>query len=368
MGRRKKNNESINQPTNENGTKEEEIPIIFPRYADNQLVSNNRLINTLTRRRENDPIAFEVQFRDKPKLYTNTFCMLDLSKTKSVKLDSTDPFTEFDRNVYNATVTLFEAGNTILTPAMVFHMMTGANTRLVGEKQLRAISNSLDKLRFTRVIIDCEDELRQRGIKVNGKGGVSGYYDTYLLNASAMRARNAGFIIEALKIEASPVLYQYAKATNQVVQIPIQMLCVREVEDGEDGNLLIKDTLVRNNESRIQLKGYLARRVRVSSRTSMFSSCTIPFESYEHDEEHYPGLYEVAGLTDEKRGKVPEKRIRDYIEDVLRYWVASGYITDYTFRCFEKNSRMITHLEINIPPWRDVPGSDPQLPDYIEED
>ena len=57
------------------------------------------------------------------------------------------------------------------------------------------------------------------------------------------------------------------------------------------------------------------------------TSDTISFESYEKDGEHHAGIYERADAANASRAV--KQRIRDYAEDVLRYWIDEGYIAGY---------------------------------------
>lgn len=325
-------------------------PELQLRYPQNQTIATHGFVRSLTRRTEEDGALF---YYDVPigNEVATTVCMIDIDKCKSAHIECHQPFSEYDWNVYNAVVSLYKAGNELITPPAVYRMMTGCDVHDIGDGQLLAVCKSLDKLRFTRLVLDCTQEFRERGIQLDSQDVLRGMYDTYLLNASAMRARSAGFALVALKLETDPVLYHYAALTDQVLQVPTKMFKICRVEEDADGKLYATEDLVKNNESRIKIKGYLARRVRAASNPHRSASCKVMLRSYQYKDEHRFGLYEVAGYEDGECPPIHAKRIRDYVEEVLRYWIAVGYVSGYKFLYDKKNTRVISGISIEIPPW-----------------
>ena len=91
------------------------------------VVPNHKLVNSLTRatRTPEDAIqiVLEVSKRGAKNKVTAT-CVLSY-EGDNVKISGRQPFSEYDRNVYNAVVSLYVAGNRVITSDMVWRTMTG---------------------------------------------------------------------------------------------------------------------------------------------------------------------------------------------------------------------------------------------------
>lgn len=261
-----------------------------------------------------------------------------------LKLSGRQPFTEYDRNVYNAVSSLYVYGDAshIVTPATVYRTMTGMTaTEDPSAQQIGAVTKSLDKMRFIRATVDCTAQLQERGLALDGESVTEGKIDTYLLNASVIQVQAGGHAVKAYLIDRTPVLYSYSKMLKEVLTIPSYLLDIKVV----DQHGKITDSRISNSESRIQVKGYLIRRIEGMKGHNSLKSRTISMQSYEKDGKHHKGLYEIAGC-DAAAPRKAQKAVRDYAEDVLNYWKASGYIKDYFFT---KNGRTITGIEIRLP-------------------
>ena len=285
------------------------------------VVPNNKLANTMTKGIiDIGKITLEESRRGAKKLVETT-CILTY-EGDNVHLSGRQPFTEYDRNVYNAVSSLYIYGDQshVVTPAMVYRAMTGlTDSEKPTAGQLAAVTRSLDKMRFIRARIDCTEELKMRRITLNSKQINGGEIDTYLLTADAIKVQAGGQTVRAYRIIKTPILYEYAAAVKQVLTLPASVLDVKELNPG--GSIGAR---LPNTESRIVIKGYLIRRIEGMKGKNGLSNPVISLYDYQRDGETHQGLYSIAGKPDADRKEM--QRIREDAEKMLAYWTATGYI------------------------------------------
>lgn len=311
------------------------------------VVPNNKLANTMTRGIiDIGRITLEESRRGAKKLVETT-CILTY-EGDNVHLSGRQPFTEYDRNVYNAVSSLYVYGDQshVVTPAMVYRAMTGlTDSEKPTAGQLAAVTRSLDKMRFIRARIDCTEELKMRRITLNSKQINGGEIDTYLLTADAIKVQAGGQTVRAYRIIKTPILYEYAAAVKQVLTLPASVLDVKEISEMtvDGAKKLTIGARLPNTESRILIKGYLIRRIEGMKGKNGLSNPVISLYDYERDGETHQGLYSIAGKADAK--DLEAKRIRTDVEKMLAYWQATGYI-----KAFEAQTqhRKITGYKITV--------------------
>lgn len=295
------------------------------------VVPNNKLANTMTRGIiDIGRITLEESRRGAKKLVETT-CILTY-EGDNVHLSGRQPFTEYDRNVYNAVSSLYVYGDQshVVTPAMVYRAMTGlTDSEKPTAGQLAAVTRSLDKMRFIRARIDCTEELKMRRITLNSKQINGGEIDTYLLTADAIKVQAGGQTVRAYRIIKTPILYEYAAAVKQVLTLPASVLDVKEISEMtvDGAKKLTIGARLPNTESRILIKGYLIRRIEGMKGKNGLSNPVISLYDYERDGETHQGLYSIAGKADAK--DLEAKRIRTDVEKMLAYWAATGYIKSF---------------------------------------
>ena len=313
----------------------------------NHVIPNNKLANTMVRGIiDIGKITLE-ESRKGAKKPVETTCILTY-EGDNVRLSGRQPFTEYDRNVYNAVSSLYVYGDQshIVTPAMVYRAMTGlTDSEKPTAGQLAAVKRSLDKMRFIRARIDCTEELKARRITLNSKQINGGEIDTYLLTADAITVQTGGQTVRAYRIIKPPILYEYAAAVKQVLTFPASVLDVKEISEiTVDGvKKLTIGPRLPNTESRILIKGYLIRRIEGMKGKNGLNSPVIALYGYARDGETHKGLYSIAGKADPTREEM--RRIREDAEKMLAYWKATGYITDYEAQI---QSRKISGYKITV--------------------
>ena len=290
----------------------EQVRAALPQLASiipqKHLIPNNKLANSLTKDIIGAGLIELDVGRKKDDILTR--CIL-IYEGDNVKLTSRRSFTEYDRQVADAVTSLYEYGDKshIITAATVYRAMVHATeTETPSPQQIEAVTQSLDKLRFVRVQIDCTEELMRRNIDLNGSQITAGKIDTYLLTLDKMEVIAGGQKVVAYKVIKTPILYEYSRLTGQVITVPAALLDIRDKTGAK----------IPNTERRIAIKGYLMRRISImKGQNSKNQSCHILYDS----------LYNEVCSTEPTQ---KEKRlIRDYIPCVLEYWKSEKFIKDY---------------------------------------
>ena len=290
----------------------EQVRAALPQLASiipqKHLIPNNKLANSLTKDIIGAGLIELDVGRKKDDILTR--CILSY-EGDNVKLTSRRSFTEYDRQVADAVTSLYEYGDKshIITAATVYRAMVHATeTETPSPQQTEAVTQSLDKLRFVRVQIDCTEELMRRNIDLNGSQITAGKIDTYLLTLDKMEVIAGGQKVVAYKVIKTPILYEYSRLTGQVITVPAALLDIRDKTGAK----------IPNTERRIAIKGYLMRRISImKGQNSKNQSCHILYDS----------LYNEVCSTEPTQ---KEKRlIRDYIPCVLEYWKSEKFIKDY---------------------------------------
>lgn len=248
----------------------------------------------------------------------------------NLKISSRRPFTEYDRQVCDAVTSIFEYGDSshIITPPMVYRAMVNATeTETPSQQAIDAVTNSLDKMRFIRVVVDCSEELKSRGLSLNGDQITKGIIDTYLLSMEKVTVVAGGQEVTGYHILRTPILYAYSKILNQVSTVPAMLLDVKDE----------KGKTIRNTEKRIAIKGYLLRRISaMKGSKGQTLSNHITYSSVNAA---------VSGIDTTPPDKVEARRRRDYINDVLSFWTREGWIKGHTIT---KKGKEYTGVEILI--------------------
>ena len=298
------------------------LPALQSIVPQKHLIPNNKLANSVNE--VIDAGEVELIVSKQGKLNVTTKCIVSYT-SNDIKISSRKPFTEYDRNVADAVASLYEYGHKshIITAAMVYRAMVHATeTETPSPQQIDSVTKSLEKLRFIRVQFDCTEELRQRRYVSVDCQNLRGERDTYLLALSKLTIRNGKYEVPAYKILESPVLYDYARMTKQVITVPSLLLDVRDSSGGK----------ISNTETRIAVKGYLMRRISVmKGKTANRQSKTILYST----------MFEELELTD--MSKTERKRVRDYMLEVLEYWKSKDFIKGYSEQTQGKNK---TGIEI----------------------
>ena len=216
----------------------------------------------------------------------------------SVQIKGRKELTAYDREVHDAIITLYvDGGNEYITPQMIYQVMTGNPKATLKTKQAEAISDSITKCMYSRLIIDASEEAKAYGFD-------SFKYDGSLISGERVKASLNGTVVECLRILRTPVLYEYANKKNQIGRFDIKLL----------------NSPINKTEEIIALQGYLYRRI-LSMKGSNSLRKTIRYETV------YNQL-EIQAASDGALRKKKSK-VRDHVKKILDYWKQEEFIAGY---------------------------------------
>ncbi|MEE0986731.1 MAG: hypothetical protein U0L03_04320 [Succinivibrionaceae bacterium] len=227
-----------------------------------------------------------------------TLARLDYSD-KSIQISGKKELTQYDREVHDALVTLYiDGGNEYITPQMIYKAMTGNPEAKLAPKQQEAISNSLNKLMYSRLIIkDSKEECKAY------------CFDKFTYEGAVIQGEKAtvkvnGVIVEVYHLLREPALYSYANLKNQICRLDIQLL----------------NSPVNKNGENITLQGYLLRRINGIKRSKL--SPTILYNT----------IYEQLDIQASSDGALRKKKlkVRNTVKKILDYLKAHDFIKSHT--------------------------------------
>lgn len=235
----------------------------------------------------------------------------------ALSITGRQPFTAYDRTVYNGICSLFQAGNKHFTPVMVYRAMNGVTeNRYISPQAVGAVTRSIEKLRVTKLTIDCTDQLKAYP-KLR-----QATVDDMLLTVKKVRVLNQnGEIQDAYAFNSIPILYDYSRSIGQVLSIPPR--------------LLNSSKKLNTTEEVIVIREYLIRRIEGMKGKNALKSDRIT----------YAAIYEELGIDQTAITKDKARKIRDNTEKLLGHLQAEGFISGFTEY---KSGRTIAGLQISL--------------------
>lgn len=219
---------------------------------------------------------------------------------KAIQITGKRELTPYDREVHDAIVTLFvDGGNELITPQMIYRAMTGNPEAKLTPKQQEAISNSVNKLMYSRLVIRAsKEECEAYGFKKFS-------YEGTVIQAEKVTATFKGSeVAEVVHLLKEPVLYTYADKKDQIGRLDIKLL----------------NSPVNKTEENITLQSYLYRRILAIKSSGKISPTII-----------YDTVYKQIELEAASDGALRKKKlkVRNTIKQILDYWKKQGFIKDY---------------------------------------
>lgn len=216
------------------------------------------------------------------------------------------PLTPLDKTVHNAICSLYEAGNSVFTPDMVYRTMNGLieNERIVEERgTLYPIIDSIETGRFRIFRVNAEEQIKQYYPAVK-----QFTYENYFLplEKTTIILKN-GETKEAYRFLSAPPLYEYSKNIKQVISVPIKLLDSRKT--------------LKNSPTIAVMREYLIKRI-----SSMRSEKTAGANSHNIK---YSTIFENTGIDENKLSKTQRMRKREQIRKILDYFVTEDFIAGY---------------------------------------
>lgn len=156
------------------------------------------------------------------------------------------PISEYDKAVLNSIASCWEAGFRKFTPQQLYAALYGKTTRSPSPNAISEITESIEKLRRTRVTLDCTDEFAKRKVKIDGDEIKSAVFNDYMLSARAIKMKTLnGRQVDAYEINAAPLLYVHDKAVKQLLRFPHALVeSIGSELQATKNNLLLRDYVI----------------------------------------------------------------------------------------------------------------------------
>lgn len=271
--------------------------------------------------------------------------------------------TQFDMSVYEAICNarrIYERnglGKCIVTIREIYRIMTGSNgsKKNISDVMMKKIRDSIDKMRFTRIVIDISQEAQYLSLldKENPDERMehaikTGCIDTYFLEASWIHfTTEKGTRTEGLYLPIAPILDTYYEAKGHILYIPYNYL-----------DMSATIGRIQNPEIVLGFSGYLLRRIAWMNENgkqpgtikleTIYSDTGIPRPSEIDKRRELTGVDKYSQAKSEK--KLTEASLNNMIStytnddikvliNILDSFKSKGFIRAWHFE--DNNSRVV---------------------------
>ena len=215
-------------------------------------------------------------------------------------------FTDFERRVYEACVTLFYNGKTFLTWRGIYRAMLGDPSAEPTAKKTKQIINCIEKFTTHRVEMDVSQAARAWGKDPRAKLD----FKEHLLMGRICHIRYNGAEAEGIELAAEPVLFKNARITNQFDTISPEVLRLPSGMNATDENLILIRDLYQKVSTIIYKK---ANKQNYSDHIALDS------------------LYELFGITgDDAVQRRKKMNLRNNAEAILNNWQKNKAFDGFT--------------------------------------
>lgn len=214
-------------------------------------------------------------------------------------LDGITPkLSAFDKSVYNAINSLYEAGQREVTNQMIYRVMKGDSKARITPKRAEEINNSVHRCAGKVIHIKAGQE-----ITIGKYKNIDPEYVGNLLTIEGKIITLNGTRCSCYEITTPPMLYRYAKGKGQIGSCPINILNVP----------------INMTDEVIGIRDYLLEWIMALKN---------PKNGQINNERTYEKIYERF-IMDQVDLKDKKRKIRDQVKKILDHWKDENYITDY---------------------------------------
>ena len=282
----------------------------------NYKIPNNKLMNALQNSQIiNDPTDLIVS--NKGDITAYVFATYNDEET-GIKLINNN-LTQYQTDVSNAVITIWKQAQEEKKPAafsidMIYKYMPGGGEK-ASEKAREEIKKSLEILSNLKIELDATEEMQKRG-KINDGDKFTIKENYFNLRKATHKIKNGGQEVEAYQILSTPLIWNYAEMTNQILTIPRKYLTITKVKNGK-----ITNEVIQMGETRQSITSCILKRIEIMKRDRKNKTKT------QSDTIRLDYIYKTAGIKEQT--KVERKRNNDFILSVMEYQTAAGNIKGY---------------------------------------
>lgn len=233
-----------------------------------------------------------------------------------------------DREVHDAIMTLFDAGNRVVTTQTIYRTMTANPKAKLTDNMRDRIMNSILKLSGAIVVIegknepenDNDEEMIKRYPKVKGL-----ICRENIIYTRSVTAEHKGKLIDAIEILSKPVLLSYAEKESgtrngRINRTPMELL----------------NTPVRKDMENIVIQGFLQRRIKMFSQGRTTPNVLL---------EDIYSLIDFSNFENERTIRNKKSKVVRVVSDILDYWKEHSFIADYEFILEGRTKRAIKIIQ-----------------------
>ena len=285
-----------------------------------EYLNNSKISNYIPT--QNDLFSSTMQLTTIPK--KNIFVTVDLTADKSLALSNPN-ITQYDMAVMDAVYTMLVNGSAAFTPEMVVRIMSGNFDQVVRPQKSGAVTRSLHKLSLIRISIDCTNELRARKkIEKDQTAKLTSYLMP--LREIEIQSANHQTVMRGYQLIEKPVLYTYAEAVKQIIDVPTELL---EITDAS-GSGHLSDT-----DDVIVIKRAIIRRIeQMKNEKNHMDNNTISYERYDPITGTKKGFFAMLGFNESNyknadQWKKKRSSLNKIITTILDDFAKEKYISGY---------------------------------------
>lgn len=261
---------------------------------------------------ENEDISLQLTTIPKK----NIFVTVNLYADQNLSISNPN-ITQYDLAVMDSAYTLYVSGAPAFTPEMIIRTMSGNMNQTISPQMVGAVTRSLNKLKFIRIRIDCTDEMIARK-KI--KKGQTAHLESYLMPVKELEVKlgNQKFM-HGYQFSECPVLYSYAAAIKQIIDVPRSLL---------ETNGFLSDT-----DDVVVIKRYLIKRIEAMKNSkNRISSNKISYEWYDKNTQTIKGMFQELDYRqkDYSNWRKKKSNIHQTVMAILKVFSDEGYIKDYS--------------------------------------
>ena len=288
----------------------ERLPVLnFSR----QYMNNTKLSRVLTTKQiDITEDEFNLNITDK------VVNLVNIWQDDHITLTNTN-ITPFDMAVMDATYTIMLQGPMLITPEWIVRVMSGNERVQITQKKINAVMESINKLQFVRIKVDCTEEYNAYQLQKGKKPVKFWGYESYLLPVGKVEARfdANGKKVIAYKVLEKPALYRYAEMNKQIVDVPAYLLETREHFSDTDEAVLIKR--------------YVIKRVAQIVKRNSLNNNKVSFLWFDRTENEERGLFPELGYKPDSTPAWRKKKARiiEIVKGTLDTLVEGKAITKY---------------------------------------
>ena len=216
------------------------------------------------------------------------------------------PLTAFDKVVYNAICSLYEAGNEYFNLAMIYRAMNGqTESEYVTKEALKPIEESIELAKQRIITYDATEQAKLW----NGDIKAASYEGYFLpVEKITVQFKNSSTPESCYHFLKAPPLFSYSKGIKQIISYDIKLLDTTK-------------SVGRYTPELAVMKEYLIQRISdMKSKKNSVTNTNIKYSS----------LFAECDIEEDQITQTEKNRKRDRIKKILEHLKQNGFIKDYS--------------------------------------